>query len=121
MSDELSAPNQTILKDELIAPQQTILKADNSSITERDIKGNATAGTLTKKIGTGENAKDSIVWMTITWSLLIGGFITLALYLRPMYCSTNYFGSLIDDVKTTWSIFLPLIMLALGYTFGKGT
>lgn len=108
------------MSDELIAPQASTIKKDRASITNKTLSGRATEGTISKKIGTGENAKDSIVWVTITWSLIIGGLITLGLYLRPTYCSADYFGSLIEDIKTTWSIFLPIITLALGYTFGKG-
>ncbi|KTS98309.1 hypothetical protein NS212_08725 [Pseudomonas parafulva] len=74
------------------------------------------AGKITHNIGTGENAKNSIVWMTITWSFSIAGALSLLLFLVAAVCNDLKF---IDEVKTVWSIFAPLITLALGYAFGK--
>ena len=77
-------------------------------------------GGIGATIGTGTNAINAIVWIIIRWVLIIGGLVTLALFLRPIYCSSDYPGSLVEDVKATWSIFLPIVTLALGYIFGKG-
>ncbi|MES2585665.1 MAG: hypothetical protein V4536_01960 [Pseudomonadota bacterium] len=96
------------------------LIASKSTITTKQIRGNATEGEISKKIGTGENARNSIVWITIRWSLIAGGLITLALYLRSFSCEVAGYGNFVEDIKTVWAIFLPLITLALGYTFGKG-
>ncbi|MEA3233205.1 hypothetical protein OP492_00865 [Pseudomonas mosselii] len=74
------------------------------------------AGKITHNIGTGENAKNSIVWMTITWSFGIAGLLSLLLFVVAAICGDLKF---IDEVKTVWSIFAPLITLALGYAFGK--
>ena len=38
------------------------------------------AGKIAENIGTGENAKNSIVWMTITWSFMIAGVMSLLLF-----------------------------------------
>lgn len=108
------------MSDKLIAPQPSPLKKDRSAITNKILKGNPTEGTISATIGTGENAKNSIIWVTIRWSFILGALISIGLYLRPTYCNTDYSGSLIEDIKATWSIFLPIITLALGYTFGKG-
>ncbi|WP_143497858.1 hypothetical protein [Pseudomonas sp. Irchel 3F6] len=78
-------------------------------------RGNA-AGKITENIGTGENAKNSIVWMTITWSFIIAG--TLSLLLFSLVVAEKDFKYL-DEIKSVWSIFIPLITLALGYAFGK--
>ena len=88
-------------------------------ITER-ISGNPLKGQIAKIIGDGENAKNSFIWVTIRWSFLIGGLTTLALYLRPGYCQAEFQGNLLEDIKSAWTIFMPVITLALGYSFGKG-
>lgn len=73
-------------------------------------------GTLTQKMGTGENAKNSIVWMTITWSFVIAtGLSVLLLALVVYYRDSAY----LESIKSVWAMFLPLITLALGYAFGK--
>ena len=74
------------------------------------------AGKITHNIGTGENAKNSIVWMTITWSFSIAGILSLLLFsLVVAYKDFKY----VEEIKSVWSIFAPLITLALGYAFGK--
>lgn len=109
------------MSDELIAPKASKVNDDRQEITKKSIRGSPSeGGAISATIGTGANAINSIVWITIRWILIIGGLVTLALFLRPIYCSSDYPGSLIEDVKTTWSIFLPVITLALGYIFGKG-
>lgn len=73
-------------------------------------------GTIQATIGTGENAKNSIVWMTITWSFVIASVLSLLLYaLVVCYKDFEY----LDHIKSVWSIFVPIITLALGYAFGK--
>ncbi|NIE73050.1 hypothetical protein F3J45_01030 [Pantoea sp. Ap-967] len=73
-------------------------------------------GTIQATIGTGSNAKDSIVWMTITWSFVIASCISLLLFsLVVCYKDFKY----LEEIKDVWTIFVPIITLALGYAFGK--
>lgn len=74
------------------------------------------AGKITHNIGTGENAKNSIVWMTITWSFLIAAFLSL-LFFSLVVAHKDF--AYIDHIKSIWAIFVPIITLALGYAFGK--
>lgn len=80
-------------------------------------------GTIAKKIGSGDNAKNSIVWMTITWSFIIATVISICIYILLLitYFSADkyYFNILIKHSFSMWSIFTPIITLALGYAFGK--
>ena len=109
------------MSDNLTAPQAGNVVNDRQQLTRRPPKGKpAETSAISRTIGSGDDAKNSIVWITIRWSLIIGGLVTLALYLRPVYCASDYDGSLIEDIKSTWSIFMPVITLALGYIFGKG-
>jgi hypothetical protein len=73
-------------------------------------------GTLTQKMGTGENAKNSIVWMTITWSFTIATGLSI-LFFSLVVCYKDF--AYLENIKSVWSMFLPLITLALGYAFGK--
>jgi uncharacterized integral membrane protein len=74
------------------------------------------AGKIAENIGTGENAKNSIVWMTITWSFMIAGVMSLLLF-SLVVAEKNF--KYLEEIKSVWSIFIPLITLALGYAFGK--
>lgn len=73
-------------------------------------------GTLTEKMGTGENAKNSIVWMTITWSFSIATALSLLFFSLVVFHKDF---SYLESIKSVWSLFIPLITLALGYAFGK--
>ena len=74
------------------------------------------SGRITETIGTGENARNSIVWMTITWSFFIASAMTL-LFFALVVCYKDF--QFVDHIKSVWSIFVPIITLALGYAFGK--
>lgn len=76
-------------------------------------------GKIAQHIGTGQNAKDSFIWMTITWSLSIASSISVAFFLVDL-CSDGSSLDTMDNIKNTWAIFTPIITLALGYAFGKG-
>lgn len=95
-------------------------KPTAARITSRRVAGAPLEGKIAQTIGGGENAKNSFIWVTILWSFLIGGLTTLAIYLRPVYCQAELQTDLLEDIKGAWSIFMPVITLALGYAFGKG-
>ncbi|MEZ8107337.1 hypothetical protein [Vibrio cortegadensis] len=77
------------------------------------------AGKIADHIGTGKNAKDSFIWMTITWSFYIASGISILLFGRSFFdVSTG--ENLLDSLIQIWSVFVPIITLALGYAFGKG-
>lgn len=82
----------------------------------QNIKTESAKGRIAENIGTGDEAKNSIVWMTITWSFFIAG--TLSLLLFSLVVAEKDFKYL-SEIKSVWSIFIPLITLALGYAFGK--
>lgn len=74
-------------------------------------------GAVTHQIGSGEHAQNSIVYRTILWSFIGGGALSTASVIIAL-CNSN--ESALSEVKDIWSIFAPLITLALGYLFGKG-
>lgn len=97
---------------------QTSQKPKKSAISE-DI-----AGAVSYTIGTGRHAQDSVVWLTIKWSLSLGFILSVVLIIFMWPCSDSAQSSSptfpIEDLKTIWSIFVPIVTLALGYMFGKG-
>lgn len=73
-------------------------------------------GVLTQHIGSGENAKNSIIFITIRWCFIVGvGLSLLAFASEALFNRCSSIVS-VDDI---WAIFSPLIALSLGYLFGK--
>ncbi|NWD34159.1 hypothetical protein HX793_30635 [Pseudomonas reactans] len=77
-------------------------------------------GLITKQIGSGEYAKDTFIYITIFWSFVIGSVTCGAIYIRTFAPPEMTAAEIVEMVKGVWSIFLPIITLALGYSFGKG-
>ena len=74
-------------------------------------------GVVTQQIGSGEHAQNSIVYRTILWSFIGGGLLSAASIAIALSAGKP---SPLGEIKEVWSIFVPLITLALGYLFGKG-
>ncbi|WP_022944641.1 hypothetical protein [Pseudoalteromonas ruthenica] len=77
------------------------------------------AGKIADHIGTGKNAKDSFIWMTITWSFYVASGLSLLIFINELVTPSETSG-ILSSVAEIWSIFVPIISLALGYAFGKG-
>ncbi|WP_410952337.1 hypothetical protein [Pseudomonas sp. S1(2024)] len=82
--------------------------------------GAVTEGVYTKIIGSGENAKDTFVYIVIVWSFIVGSVISSAIYVKSYFAPMDSGGDLVALFKDVWGIFFPIITLALGYSFGKG-
>lgn len=72
---------------------------------------------IKKIIGEGEDAKNSVVWHVITYSLTIYSCVVSSLLVIDVLKTGGDNGLLI--VKDSWAIFTPIITLSLGYMFGK--
>ena len=74
-------------------------------------------------IGTGNEAKNSIIWITIRWCLAIPLIISVLFFISLWfsYYNNNYAEAkeIKDYMLKIWSLFAPLITLALGYLYGK--
>jgi len=89
---------------------------DSSELTTRLQITEDSPGKISEYIGTGKHARAAIAWQTIIFSFIAGGVISLALF----FCALLKICALsIEDIKTVWAIFIPIITLALGYIFGK--
>ncbi|WP_020675520.1 hypothetical protein [Geopsychrobacter electrodiphilus] len=94
-----------------VAPQN--VKPRSRDSFDRDV-----AGTITRVIGSGKHAQAAIVWQTIKWSFLAGSTLTVLVFIGSYFDPKLNFE--ISSIATIWSIFVPIITLALGYIFGKG-
>jgi hypothetical protein len=101
----------------------------NSTETNKKTKKSAinedVVGEVSYTIGTGKHAQDSVVWLTIKWSFNLGLFLSILLVVfmwttLPEGNTTTSPEFPIENLKTIWSIFVPIVTLALGYMFGKG-
>jgi len=77
----------------------------------------AIPGVITKQIGSGDHAQNSIVYQTILWSFIAGAAMSVACF---GYVAWKGVDDPMKPIKDVWSIFGPLITLSLGYMFGKG-
>lgn len=102
------------MRGEFKLPNQSTNNAKAGTFTDKPL-----AGKIAKHIGTGKNAKDSFIWMTITWSFYIATGISFLLFARSFSSVAND-EDLLDSLVQVWSVFVPIITLALGYAFGKG-
>lgn len=100
------------MSNKLEFPQQQTPQSRTSKFVE-DLPGK-----ITDIIGSGKHAQTAIVYKTIGWSFLAGSVFTLILFILAW--SAGECETPIEDIKTIWSIFIPVITLALGYVFGKG-
>lgn len=107
--------------DKIKVPNQAVAPKKRTSTVRSDI-----VGAVNYSIGTGKHAQDSVVWLTIRWSLCLGVALSLALIIYTWPISPDGVHPPVkhefpmDHLKSIWSIFVPIVTLALGYMFGKG-
>lgn len=74
-------------------------------------------------IGKGDDAKNSIMWITIRWCLAIPLIITVlhfvTLWIAYYLKLENEYKDIKEYMVKIWSVFAPIITLALGYLYGK--
>jgi hypothetical protein len=77
-------------------------------------------GKITSTIGTGDNAKNSLIYLTIKWAFWGGIVISVFVIVNSwIFRENEKVPDLLSDLVAWWQIILPLITLALGYAFGK--
>lgn len=69
------------------------------------------------KIGTGDDAKSSVVWFVITFTLTMYACLISALVIVDIF--NNKGVNILNNIKESWAIFTPIITLSLGYMFGR--
>lgn len=77
-------------------------------------------GKITATIGSGENARNTFVYLTLRWAFISGVIITILIVINNWYfVEKKKVPDIMGDIKSCWEIIIPLITLALGYAFGK--
>lgn len=103
--------------------QQGITEITVPSVHQGGLSGVSTAGSIAKLIGTGEHAKDSFIWMTLKYCFYLGAVFSVCFILVFFHFSFDKNEpdkfDVIAALKDVWSIFTPILTLALGYAFGK--
>lgn len=103
-------------KTQAAVPVEGALQVPSKS-SSQDLITTSIPGIVTKQIGSGEHAQNSIVYKTIAWSFIGGGLLSAA---SVVWAFCQHMPISYSEIKDVWSIFAPLITLALGYLFGKG-
>ncbi|MFT0234998.1 hypothetical protein ACMSFF_26285 [Bacteroides faecis] len=78
-------------------------------------------GQIPQIIGSGEDAKNSIIYLVLKWAFIAAAVIsTLVIINNWLFrdCE-NKVPDITSDLKVIWEIVTPIITLALGYAFGK--
>lgn len=80
-------------------------------------------GRVTLDLGTGENAKHSIIWLTIKFcfwiALAITGVLFIFLGIAAYHKNVGEMKETRDFILSIWAIFTPIVTLSLGYAFGR--
>ncbi|TKC01327.1 hypothetical protein [Pedobacter cryotolerans] len=77
-------------------------------------------GTVQKTIGTGDNAKNSIVYLTIKWAFISATIVSCLIVANGwLFRENEKIPDFTEDIQTVWKIVIPIITLALGYAFGR--
>ena len=69
-----------------------------------------------------EDAKETVVWFIIKFTLILCGCATAGIFFIDIIANKSEVTSskeTIQDIKSLWEIFFPIITLSLGYLFGK--
>jgi surface polysaccharide O-acyltransferase-like enzyme len=98
-----------VSNDELRPPPPSTQKSGRDKLDPKP-------GLISGIIGSGEDAKNSIVYKTIAWSFLSGVLFSVVIIFYILYKGE---GNPEDSIKNIWAIFIPVITLSLGYIFGK--
>lgn len=88
------------------------------SVKDSDTSGMAPFGEITRHIGSGDHARNTFIWMTLRYCFYLGGGSSLFILLIACFRHSEL-DSIAIALKDIWSIFTPILTLALGYAFGK--
>ncbi|EOD9923963.1 TPA: hypothetical protein RST62_005400 [Klebsiella pneumoniae] len=89
---------------------------DKASFSDAN-RGSALSNSIAKVIGEGDNAKNSVVWKIITYTLYMYSGVIAIMMANDIY---RYGGiNCVSIIKDTWATYSPILTLSLGYMFGK--
>lgn len=78
---------------------------------------------ITQSIGHGEDAKNSLIYVTLKYTFISGIVLTVIVAVNHWYdksqsdeVTNEHF---IESLVRGWQLIIPIITLSLGYAFGK--
>ena len=96
------------------------IPSDSKPVQKRSTLKGPAQGTITKTLGEGDNAKNSIIYITLAWSFRSAVALTIIVVANAwLFSLIDQPAKISEDLKLVWAIFMPIITLALGYAFGK--
>lgn len=98
------------LQSSINSQEQKSKSGDNPNLFTNDTP-------YSKKIGTDEDAKNSVVWYVITFTLTLYACVLAILIIVDIF--DNGGKNILTNIKESWNIFTPILTLAMGYMFGK--
>lgn len=88
---------------------------------EQNASWTPTSGKITEMLGSGNNARISIIYLVLKWVFISAVILTILIIIN-YWCfrdSESKVPDITGDIKSIWEILTPIITLALGYAFGK--
>jgi hypothetical protein len=99
----------------VLPPEEKKTSKVNKNITPTDV-----IGIIPQRIGTGDNAKNSIIYLTIKWAFISGCVISgLVVANYWFFREKEKVPDFTNDIEIIWEVIIPIITLSLGYAFGK--
>ncbi len=103
-----------------VSENNTDENLNRNKVQDRNLKHKDSIESI---IGKGNEAKNSIIWVTIRWCLaiplIITGLFFISLWISYFVGIESEYKDLKDYMLKIWSTFAPIITLALGYLYGK--
>ena len=106
-------------QDDIISTSdENLVKTKNS---ETPIKLKSPETSITNIIGSGEDARNSIIYLVLKWAFIAAAVISTLVIINNWLFRDfeNKVPDITSDLKVIWEIVTPIITLALGYAFGK--
>ena len=106
-----------------VTSQDDIISTSDENLvkTKNSTKLKSPETSITNIIGSGEDARNSIIYLVLKWAFIAAAVIsTLVIINNWLFrdCE-NKVPDITSDLKVIWEIVTPIITLALGYAFGK--
>ena len=77
-------------------------------------------GKIPETIGRGDDARNSLVYLTLKWTFGIGVILTIIVVVNTWIFPKEYLvPNIMKDITGVWELVIPIITLALGYAFGR--
>ncbi|KYN63189.1 hypothetical protein [Pantoea agglomerans] len=118
----MSGVNEPSVGGDPSATPEPGIQSATPSVPEGASKGGY-IGSIADEIGTGEHAKDSFIWMTLKFCFYLGALFSACIMLAYFHFAFDKNDpdkiDVVAALKDVWSIFTPILTLALGYAFGK--